>query len=240
MTTRKAPPKRNVRTKPESERKTPSATRRVREINDRLLVKYEKFARHYLLKHNATAAAIECGSTEGSASRDGYDMLHHPVVMEIIRRLQAEMMADLGADFRRVTQETARIAFFDPRTLFDDKGVLIPIHLLSADTAAAISSIECKTKVEEVTISSNGKVGKPKRVIETHVVTKIRLADKNAALDRLTRVLGHDKTGEQAKRPLVVFNFNMPRAPLPVQDATGETIDVPVIQQSAIPRPPAT
>jgi phage terminase small subunit len=53
---------------------------------------------------------------------------------------ERQQRLDLSAD--RVLQEIAKIAFFDPRKLFNQDGSLKNINELDADTAAAIAGFE--------------------------------------------------------------------------------------------------
>jgi phage terminase small subunit len=53
---------------------------------------------------------------------------------------ERQQRLDISVD--RVLQELARIAFFDPRKLFNHDGSLKDITELDADTAAAIASVE--------------------------------------------------------------------------------------------------
>lgn len=45
--------------------------------------------------------------------------------------MQAEHAERLAVTKERVINEIARLALFDPRSLFDDKGVPLPIHPLT-------------------------------------------------------------------------------------------------------------
>lgn len=43
---------------------------------------------------------------------------------------------------KRILEELARLAFLDPRKLFDEQGNLIPIHKLDEESAAAIAGLD--------------------------------------------------------------------------------------------------
>jgi phage terminase small subunit len=68
----------------------------------------------------------------------------------------------------------------DPRKLYDARGRLKPIHLLDADTAAAVASFD----VDEATTSRG------LRSPQAQTTRTVRLHDKVAALDRAMRHLG--------------------------------------------------
>jgi phage terminase small subunit len=76
----------------------------------------------------------------------------------------------------RVLAEEARIAFADPRAVYDAAGEPKPPHCLDEDTARALAAVEV---VESTTRSG-----------ETTVRYKYKFWDKRAALDRLARHLG--------------------------------------------------
>lgn len=75
----------------------------------------------------------------------------------------------------RVLREIARLAFSDPRRLFDEEGNLKPVHELDDDTAAAVESID----VSVLPRSSGG-----------HQTRKVKLWDKKSALAKLGEHLG--------------------------------------------------
>ncbi len=88
-------------------------------------------------------------------------------------------MAELGkeqADKLEITSEAvllqvSRMAFVDVRRLVDATGKPIPLHLLPDDVTAAI---------QDVVIKNDGGV-------QTY---KVRLCDRNSALDKLMKHLG--------------------------------------------------
>jgi phage terminase small subunit len=88
-------------------------------------------------------------------------------------RQLAEMARDAGSaaglTVERVLDEVRRLSFSDPRKLFRKDGTPIPISELDDDTAAMISAIE---------VDADGRL------------TRIRLWDKNAALEKAMKHLG--------------------------------------------------
>jgi hypothetical protein len=54
----------------------------------------------------------------------------------------------LEFDARRVLQEAAVIAFYDPRQAFDERGSLKPLHEIPEHVARAISSVEILEEYE--------------------------------------------------------------------------------------------
>ena len=94
-----------------------------------------------------------------------------------VKRKAAERLADL-IDPDRALREAARLAYSDVRVLFDDAGRLKPIKEWPDDLAAAIGGVEV---VRRNIDSGDGK---------TDDVIKVKVWDKNAALDRLFKHLG--------------------------------------------------
>lgn len=150
-----------------------------------LTEKQRQFVAEYLIDLNATQAAIRAGYSTNRADAMGHENLRKP---EISQAVQAAMLArsertEVTAD--RVLAEYAKLAFLDPRRFYDASGGLIPVPLLPADVAAALSSME-------VTVErSNGEDGPTFADVK-----KIKFADKKGALDSVARHLGMftDKT----------------------------------------------
>lgn len=105
----------------------------------------EIFAQHFVANgFNSVKAHRAAGLSGNPTAAAG--MRRHPEVEERIRELLADQMAELQVDALTVKRQIARIAFADPRALFDPSGNLIPIADLDDDTAATISSLEVEVK----------------------------------------------------------------------------------------------
>lgn len=105
-------------------------------------------------------------------------------LVRVIDRVRAEDFSDSKAQracltavdlWRGVLDELAKIAFFDPRKLFNEDGSMKDVQELDDDTAAALVSMDA--------VSSMGAEGP----VETR---KIRLVNKNQALEHLAKHLG--------------------------------------------------
>jgi len=127
-----------------------------------------------VLGGTGTAAARAAGhkGDPSTLAVRGHVLRRRPDIIAAVAEREAVAMEEAGLTLYRSWLETRRIAYFDPRELFDDKGNLIPVTELSPDARAAIQSIEVETKM------TPGKKGK---VIMTHV-TKIKLWSKPDAL----------------------------------------------------------
>ena len=141
--------------------------------------KHERFVAEYLVDLNATQAAIRAGYSAKTAGVQGFDLLKKPEIAAAIESLRNEHAKNTGLTVERVLTEAMRLAFFDIRKLTDAEGNPIPINQLDDDTAAAIQGLELAT--ERVRGDDEG--------VET-VVRKYKIADKNAAVERLFKHLG--------------------------------------------------
>ena len=141
--------------------------------------KQERFVAEYLVDLNATQAAIRAGYSAKTAGVQGFDLLKKPEIAAAIESLRNEHAKNTGLTVERVLTEAMRLAFFDIRKLTDAEGNPIPINQLDDDTAAAIQGLELAT--ERVRGDDEG--------VET-VVRKYKIADKNAAVERLFKHLG--------------------------------------------------
>lgn len=137
------------------------------------------FAHEYVANgRNATLAyqtVYEC--SPGTADHGGYRLLSKPLVRALVDALEAELseqvQLETGITLARTVQELARIAFLDPRRLFEADGTPRPIRELDDDTAAAIDGLD----IRDVPL-----IGA--------TVTKYKLSSKMSALDALMKHLG--------------------------------------------------
>jgi phage terminase small subunit len=138
----------------------------------------EAFLGHYLSSWNATAAAR--ATRPDSVRPNGKAVLDRPHVQQELRRRLVSLheRADISAE--RVMVETARIAFADPRRLFDPNGRVLSPHELDDATAAAIKSI----KVASRTVKDEDGTEYVERAIDYQFV------DKGQALDKLHKHFG--------------------------------------------------
>lgn len=140
--------------------------------------KQQQFVVEYLVDLNATQAAIRAGYSPKTAGVQGFDLLRKPEIAAAIESLRNEHAKNTGLTVERVLTEAMRLAFFDIRKLTDAEGNPIPINQLDDDTAAAIQGLELATERSRDEDGSGT------------VVRKYKLADKNAALERLFKHLG--------------------------------------------------
>ena len=115
-------------------------------------------------------------------------------IKQRIAELRAERNKRLEISGDRVLSEIAKLSFYDPRKFFDSDMRLKPMDELDPDHAAIIAGIETLHKT----------VGEEKDGVI--VLTKIKMADKGANLERLGRYfkLFTDKKEVDIKQPLEI------------------------------------
>lgn len=154
-------------------------------MTDELTPAQELFAQHVADgKLQAVAYRIAYPKSKNwkpsSVHAEASTMASKPKVARRIKEIQAERAERLAVTKERVINEIARLALFDPRSLFDDKGVPLPIQELPGDAAAAIAGLEV-LETFEGSGDDRTFIGYTK---------KYKLADKNAALEKLAKHLG--------------------------------------------------
>lgn len=143
----------------------------------KLTPKQERFVAEYLVDLNATAAAIRAGYSKKTAEVIGYENLRKPQIEAAINQAiqEREKRTEITQDM--VLKETAKLAFFDIRKMFDKNGKPLDISELDADTAAALVGLS----VQDITDQGGDYVG---------YVKKYKMADKLKALELLGKHLG--------------------------------------------------
>ncbi len=142
-----------------------------------LTPKQKRFVAEYLVDLNATAAAKRAGYSVKTADRIGPELLGKTCVSEAIQRAiqNRERRTEITQDM--VLRETAKLAFFDIRKMFDKDGKPLDISKLDADTAAALVGLD----VQDIADNDGDYVG---------FVKKYKMADKLKALELLGKHLG--------------------------------------------------
>jgi len=150
-------------------------------INEGLNPKQIAFCFEFMKDHNGTQAAIRAGYSEKTARVQASDLLTIPNIQQFIQKREAEIRAAAGITRERVMAELGKLAFLDPRKLYDQDQNLIPVSQLDDDTAASIAGVE----VDESTDFITGEISAKTK--------KIKLSDKKGALDSLLKMEGWNK-----------------------------------------------
>lgn len=146
----------------------------------KLTKKQEIFVAEYLVHLDATRAAIAAGYSAKSASNIGYLLLQNPRVSEKIAAKTGKRLGKLEITADRVLQETARLAFLDPRKFYKDDGTLKTVPELDDDTAAALAGMDIEEAFQHFA---------PGQAKPTGIIKKIKFTQKIQALELLGKHL---------------------------------------------------
>lgn len=186
--------------------------------------KQQRFVAEYLIDLNATEAAKRAGYSEKTAYSQGQRLLKHAEIQAAVTAAQKERGDRTGITADRVLKELGRIGFSDLRGAFAEDGSLKHPDEWPADFAAAVSAIEVVTRAlpgeahEELDGQPHGGALKRNRGAAVEYVHKIKLWDKNSALEKIAKHLGmfverHQHSGPNGE-PLN-FTFHLDNASAP-------------------------
>jgi phage terminase small subunit len=165
-----------------------ATARRSEQTAPKITPKQQKFVDEYLKDLNATQAAIRAGYSKKTAKQQATRLLTNVYIAASLSVARDKQQIRTGISADRALQEAARLAFFDVRKLCDAQGNPKPIHELDDDTAAAIQGLELSSEQDGETSTT---------------VRKYKIADKNAALERVFKHLGlFERDNDQANNPL--------------------------------------
>lgn len=180
-----------------------------------------RFAEEYIRDPNTKRAALKAGYSIKTAGSIGCHLLKHPGIRQLIDEATEEATKEMGVNKLRVLQELSRIAFANVKDIVqqgEDGNLYVAMKDVDYGTAAGIS---------EITISTD------RQGVQT---TKVKLIDKNVALEKLGKFLQLFKdqieiTGDADLLKLVNASFEVKEKP-PVIEA--EYIDVTPLEESQV------
>lgn len=146
--------------------------------------KQDQFCKEYLIDLNATQAAIRAGYSQNAAKEQASRLLTKANVQERISSLKAQRDQRTNVTMDRVINELAKIAFVNPKDLYDYKGTLNSVSDLDDNDAAAISEITHNTTAKE---------------------TKYKLHSKTTALDMLMKHVGGYSADNKQKESAITI-----------------------------------
>lgn len=154
------------------------------------------------------AQAVASGSTLSDAYRAAYktgkmtdktinecasELAAHPKVSPRVAELKALIAEKAMLTASDVLKEGMRLATFDVRRLYRPDGSLIPIHELDDDTARCIQGVDIHEEYE----------GQGRDRVFVGYVKKYKVADKNAALEKLFKHFGlYERDNNQKTSPI--------------------------------------
>jgi phage terminase small subunit len=172
--------------------------------------KQARFIAEYLRDLNAAGAAIRAGYGVRSARHTASRLLQKPHVRAEVLRLQAEQLEHAQVTAQGVLEQLRRIAFFDARAVYDERGSLKHPTEWPDSARAALASFDVTAR------------GATAEGVAVERVTKIRLESKLQALELLAKHLGLLTERQQVDTHLTI-TWLPPEPPSPLP--TVETID---------------
>lgn len=142
--------------------------------------KHEKFAQGLAQGKTADQAYADAGYKQNR--KNAARLKANEDIQVRVAELTEKGAEKAEVDVSRVLQELSRIGFSDLRKLFTPGGALLPPEDWPDDAAAAISAVEVVTRPTGET-DEDGR----KKIEHVH---KIRLWDKNSALEKIAKHLG--------------------------------------------------
>lgn len=155
----------------------------------------ERFVDEYMEDFNGKQAAIRAGYSARSAGPMASKLLTLPHIQAALKARRDKAAAKFELSRDAVLDEYAKLAFADPRNFFREDGTLKRVTELDDRTAAALAHFEV---LEEFAGSGEDRM-------QVGYTTKVKWADKKAALDSICRVMGwnQDKLQHDASNPLL-------------------------------------
>jgi phage terminase small subunit len=139
-----------------------------------------------------TKAALAAGYSQRTAAQQGSRLLKKVEIQQAIQQRQAKRAEIADVTAAQVIKELARIGFSDVRKVFAPSGALKPAHEWDDETAAAIAGVDVVEMAGGAAIGGDGGL--------QHVpmyTKKLKLWDKNSALEKLAKTLGMYHEGPQ-------------------------------------------
>lgn len=142
----------------------------------------QQFVLEYLCDLNMTQAAIRAGYDPMYASRVASKMMKRgTLVNKAVAQAMAARAARTGMNADRVLREIGKVAFGDPRKMFDEAGRLLPPSEYDEDDAAMLAGVKTRRIVE--------KDPNTNELVQVEI-QEVRLASKTESLTLLARHLG--------------------------------------------------
>jgi phage terminase small subunit len=154
-----------------------------------LTEKRKRFCDEYLIDLNATQAAIRAGYSRKTANEQAGRLLVNVSVKTYIQEKQKAASKRLEISLDMILEGYRKLAFYDVRKFYGEKGSLKDVKDLDDETAFALTGVDV---TEEKAMN-----------VVTGYTKKIKMSDRKGALDSICRVLGfnapekHEVSAEQ-------------------------------------------
>lgn len=172
-------------------------------MGKKLTPKQKIFVAEYCVDKNATQAAIRAGYSKKTAGSIGDENLTKPEIAQAIEKHLQKIVQKAGLKTENLIETMRELSDSDIRKLFDDENRLLPFNQWPEDVARCVAAVE----VEEI-YEWEG-TGKNKKKVLIGFLKKIKLWDKNKAVDmanRVTRLYENPEDKPKGDRLIVVEN----------------------------------
>jgi phage terminase small subunit len=156
-----------------------------------LTMKQRIFCQEYIFDWNATRAyrtAYVSATNDNSAAASASALLRNPKIQKYVSDIQDDLEKTCGLSKAKILFEHKKLAFSSIASLHNTWISRKEFETLTDDQKACISEIDTKIKTEFEYDPDNPKEKKP---VEVEYV-KIKLYDKQKALDSITKMLGYE------------------------------------------------
>lgn len=156
-----------------------------KEAAGELTGKQKRFCEEYIFDFNATRAAKAAGYSEDTAYAIGWENLKKPEIQEYIKSLQSDLEKTSGISRLKVLREHEKLAFSSIAHLHDTWISRVEFDKLTDDQKSCIAEIQTQTR------QATEWQGETPVPITVEFV-KVKLYDKQKALDSISRMLGFE------------------------------------------------
>jgi len=141
------------------------------------------FCQEYIIDWNATRAAKEAGYSEKTATETGCENLRKPHIKEYIDSIKDNLEEQAGLTKLKVVLEQKKLAFSSIAHLHDTWITRKEFESLGEAEKACISEISTQTRQE---------LNAKDKIVQVDYV-KIKLYDKQKALDSIAKMMGYNE-----------------------------------------------
>lgn len=152
--------------------------------------KQQRFCDEYQVSFNATQAAIRAGYSKKTANEQGSRLLANVSIQQELQKKKDRVAKKLEITQEMVLEGYRKLAFYDARKFYDDKGNLKDVVDLDDETAFALSGFDV--------MEEKGGNGQGKQVVLGYT-KKIKMSDRKGALDSICKVLGYNSPDKVAQ-----------------------------------------
>ncbi len=139
--------------------------------------KQKEFVCQYFLNHrDEVKAALAAGYSKGRAAVTACELMQHPAIKREIAKGERRLAKKYGAQMSEAMRQLYFAVVRDGKMMVDEKGNLLPVHLMPDAVTACIDGIK-----QEVTFRKNG---------DPVVKTEVKLVSKGSAIDMALKVRG--------------------------------------------------